>query len=213
MQNTLVSHLVATYRPDATILHGSRARGRERMHSDWDFILLYNQLTDIKSGRILYEGQNIEFSTHVLPITNIFDAFDIKLQGAKVLHEKGSVGTTLLEEARAYYAQGVHWPEDKISSHRLWTEGRINGMKDNIDNQIVFNKYFTDFYGRVFNYWYWLLRHQHSQPIYIAAEEVLEKDPEYYELVSNLVSSKSSPEKKVSAADAIYQRLFSTTLV
>jgi len=49
MQEIITSHLIETYEPDAIILHGSRARGKAREHSDWDFILLYAKPTTAKN--------------------------------------------------------------------------------------------------------------------------------------------------------------------
>ncbi|PJC55817.1 hypothetical protein CO026_03655 [Candidatus Kaiserbacteria bacterium CG_4_9_14_0_2_um_filter_41_32] len=94
-----------------------------------------------------------------------------------------------------------------MSGHKLWLQGRINGMKDNVDNPIIFEKYFTDFYGQIFNYWYWLLQNKHSQPIYIATEEIAATNTEYYELISKLISS-IAPTDKVKVAEEIGMRLF-----
>jgi predicted nucleotidyltransferase len=208
MQDDILNHLKNTYQPDAVILHGSRARGKERSHSDWDIILLYSQQPDVKSGRELYKEQNIEYSVHVLPADDIFEHFGAKLQGAKVLFEKGDIGTTLLKQANDYYSKGVHWSPEKIADHKLWMEGRINGMRDNVDNPIVFEKYFSDFYSRIFNYWYWILHHQHSEPIYIAEEEIAEKDSVYFSLVSILVDPTTSLAEKVGVTDKVHDRLF-----
>ena len=180
----------------------------EREHSDWDIILLYNQQPETKNGRELYKGQNIEYSVCTLPIADIYEQFGEKLQGAQILFEEAGTGTALLRQASDYYAQGVHWSSEKIASHRLWMEGRINGMRDNIDNSIVFEKYFVDFYSRIFNYWYWILQKQHSQPIYIATKEMVEKDNQYLELVSILINRDTSLPDKVAVAEKIYFKLF-----
>lgn len=210
MQETITAHLIDTYAPNAIILHGSRARGKAREHSDWDFVLLYSQATTVENGREMFLDQNIEYSIHQLPISDIIDEFGAKLQGAKVLYEKNDEGSTLLQQATNEYAQGVHWTTKRIANHKLWLEGRINGMKDNIDNPVVFNKYYSDFYGRVFNYWYWILQQQHSQPVYIAQEEVAEKDPVYYKLVSTFTSLSTGHDEKVVTGHKIFKRLFST---
>jgi len=208
MQDTITEHLHSTYSPDAIILHGSRARGKEREYSDWDFIFLYNQPTDVKSGRELFQEQNVEFSVYTLPTSDIYEQFGSKLQKAKVLYEKSTEGTDLLKQAESYYSQGVHWSPEKNNGHRLWMKGRIDGMSDNTDNPIVFNKYFGDFSGRVFNYWYWILKKEHSQPIYVATEEVAESDPDYYRLVSKLVDAESSLNEKVDISREIFIKLF-----
>ena len=207
MLGDITNHILETYRPDAIILHGSRARGKERQHSDWDIILLYNGPTDIKNGRELYKEQNIEYSVHSLPIEDIFEQFGTKLQGATVLCEQGNIASTLLKQAADYYAQGVRWSPEKIVAHKLWLQGRINGMKDNVDNPIIFEKYFTDFYNRIFDYWYWLLQNKHSQPIYVAVEEIATIDRDYYELLSKLIDSTILIEK-VAIAEEIGARLF-----
>ena len=208
MQDKIANHLQEIYHPDAVILHGSRARGKGRPHSDWDFILLYNQPIDIKNGRESFEDQNIEYPVCILPVDDIYGQFEAKLLGAKVLYEKNTEATDILKKAEEFYARGVHWSPEKTSDHRLWLQGRINGMKDNVDNPVVFSKYFCDFYGRVFNYWYWILQHQHSQPIYIATEEISTKDPEYYGPVSALADQGTSLEEKVELSEKIGARLF-----
>lgn len=208
MEQDIIAHIKDGYHPDAIILHGSRARGKERDHSDWDFIFLYNELTDIKSGRELYQQQNLEFSVYVLPPSDIYEQFGTKLQGAKVLYEKENEGTILLQQATDYYGLGVHWSDEKIADHRLWIMGRINGMEDNADNPIIFTKYYTDFYSRIFNYWYWVLQHQHSQPIYIAVVEIAKKDPGYHELVSIFTSPDTPIEKRIRTAKELSARLF-----
>jgi hypothetical protein len=87
-------------------------------------------------------------------------------------------------------------------------KGRIDGMVDNIDNPIVFNKYFGDLPGRVFNYWYWVLKNKHSQPIYTATAEVAKSDPDYHRLVSKLVAVESSLSEKVDISRRIFLKLF-----
>ena len=179
MLNDIVTHLKESFNPDAIILHGSRARGKERPYSDWDFILLYRQPATVKNGRLLFNGQNIEYSVFSLPVVDIFRTFDTKLNKAKVISDTDDIGAELIAEATAYYNKGVHWNEEKRASHKLWLGGRLAGMRDNVGNPLLFQKYFSDFYGRIFNYWYWLVAHQHSEPIYVAVEEIQKRDVEY----------------------------------
>jgi hypothetical protein len=209
MIEKIVNHVIETYEPDSIILHGSRARNKEREHSDWDIILLFTQQTEVKNGRELFEGQNIEYSVQVLPVEDIFGTFGAKLQGAVVLFEKDGIGSSLLKEADAYYEQGVYWLQEKINAHELWIEGRIQGMVDSIDNPLLFHKYFSDFYDRVYNYWYWLKQHKHSQPIYIATEEILEKDPTFYKLLLSLFEDDVSPQKQANICCDIRDHLLS----
>lgn len=208
MLGKITDYLLKTYKPNAIILHGSRARGKERPHSDWDFVLLYTSPTGIKNGRDGFENQNIEFSVHTVPISDIYDEFSNKLQVAKVVFEEDTIASDVLEQASAFYAKGVHWSKEVIADHELWMQGRIGGMRDNVVNEMIFVKYQADFYQRVFNYWYWILQNKHSQPFYVAVEEVRQSDNEYYELVSQFASANTSLDKKVEIAEEICERLF-----
>jgi len=155
----------------------------------------------------MFEEQNVEYSVYILPVDDIFEQFGTKLQEAKELYEKDDSGANLLKQATDYYAKGVHWSPEKVSGHKLWLQGRINGLKDNVDNPIMFEKYFTDFYGRIFNYWYWLPQNKHSQPIYTATEEIATIDPEYYEIIAKLISGTALTDK-AKVAEEIGIRLF-----
>lgn len=207
MQTEIVNHLKEKFKPEAIILHGSRARGKERPHSDWDFILLFNCETEVKTGRRFFKGENIEYTLAVLPVADIYEAFGAKLQKAKVLYESNSSGTELLKRAEDYYSEGVNWSPEKLSGHKLWMQGRIDGMRDNIDNLLIFDKYDRDFRGRLFNYWYWIIQHKHSQPVYVAVDEIKETDPDYFELVEKYFFE-TDLSKKVGMAEAISAKLF-----
>ncbi len=179
MQDKIIDHLKNTYYPDAIILHGSRARGMNRKNSDWDFILLYKNNTICKNGRQLFEGQNIEVSIFVLPVADIIKSFFTKLQEAVVVFEKEHIGTDLLDKARSVYSQKLSLSKENINGHRLWFQERVDGMKDVVNDPILFTKYYSDLYPRIFNYWYWILHKKNSQPIYVAIEEIKINDPEY----------------------------------
>ena len=208
MLNIIVEYLRANFQPDSIILHGSRARGRERPHSDWDFILLYKSPTTHKNGRLLIEDQNVEYYLVSLPVVNIFSTFDTKLNKAILIFDTDDVGSKLLTIAAEYYNQGVHWDKEKQNSHKLWIDGRVDGMRDNTENPFIFQKYYGDFYGRVFNYWYWLVANQHSEPIYIALDEIRELDPVYFKLVTEFADSLNEPQQKVLIAESIVSLLF-----
>jgi hypothetical protein len=207
MQTEIVNHLKEKFSPDAIILHGSRARGKERPHSDWDFILLFSGETELKTGRTLFKDQNIEYTVTMLPVKNVYEEFGAKLQQAKVLYESNGSGTELLKRAEEYYSEGVHWSLEKIAGHKLWMQGRIDGMRDNTDNLIIFDKYDRDVRGRLFNYWYWILQQKHSQPVYVALEEIKEADPDYFKLVEAYFVE-IDLKKKVELAEAISVKLF-----
>lgn len=81
-------------------------------------------------------------------------------------------------------------------------------MRDSINNPLLFQKYFGDFYGRIFNYWYWLVAQRHSEPIYVAIDEIKKEDPIYFKMITEIVNTPSSSEVKVQLASKICDYLF-----
>jgi hypothetical protein len=208
LQSLITEELVRNFDPDAVILHGSRARGMARESSDWDFILIYESETTHKNNRATMHGQNIEYTVVSLPVKDIWETFGIKLNHAKVVYEKTSVGSTLLSQAQKFYNEGVYWSDAKKESHCLWFEGRIEGMKHYIDQPEMFYKYFSDLYSRLTNYWYWLKQNKHSEPIYVAVPDIATKDPEYANLLIQLTDQKMTFYQKVEIAEQIKNFLF-----
>jgi len=201
--------LIAKFDPDAIIIHGSRARGLAREHSDWDFFLLFTEQTSHQSSRMHIDGQNVECTIITLPVADIWNTFGSKLSHAKVVFEKEAAGTDLLLRAEKYYNDGVHWSDAKREMHKLWFDGRIEGMRHYVADPEIFFKYFADVYSRTTNYWYWIKEHRHSEPIYVAIPEIGEKDPEYSELLKQLTSPETSLEEKVLVCEKMRDYLFS----
>lgn len=209
MEQDITNHLRELFNPVAIIIHGSRAVGREREHSDWDFFLIYEANAEVpKNGRLIWQDQNIEHSHHTLPIEQIEDEFGTKMQFGRVVYEKESEGTDLLAAAKAHYAKPAGWTEQDDYNHSLWMRGRVDGMKDTVDQPLVFERYASDFYARITNYWYWSIHDTYPKPIYFALEEIAEKDPAYYVLIEQFVHE-TDRTKRVEAAEEILQRCFS----
>jgi hypothetical protein len=207
MEQTIVDYLRETYKPEAIILHGSRASGHERAHSDWDFVLLYSSEIDLpKNGRTKILGENIEFSHHHLPIVDVMKEFSVKLQNARVVYESESFGAEVLQSAQTACLQPLAWTPEEKHSHSLWMQGRIAGMSDTLNEPLLFEKYAADFYTRITNYWYWAIHDRYSKPMYLALEEIKDEDSEYFLIIKNFVQS--SNEEKVNAAERIYQKCF-----
>lgn len=208
MEQKITEYAKEKYQPAAIILHGSRAVGHERAHSDWDLILLFHPHEDLPAnGRWFWQEHNIEYSCHQLPITDIEKEFGIKLQFGRVLYEQAGVASELLQIARDYYAQPLKWSTEQTASHRLWVQGRVDGMRDTIAEPLLFEKYASDFYSRITNYWYWVIQNSFPKPIYVALDEIKEQDPAYYSLIETFVTE-IDRVKRVAAAENITQRCF-----
>jgi len=207
MEEKIIQHLREVYKPLAIILHGSRASGHEREHSDWDFVLLYPKENELPSnGRLDVDRQNVEFSHHHIPAEDIEKEFGVKLQNSRVVFEMNSEGSGLLTQAQQIYSQPVGWSDKDKYNHSLWMRGRIDGMHDAVNNPIVFERYASDFFARITNYWFLSLHDKNPQPIYLALQEIAEKDPEYFIYIEKFVHG--SNVEKVKAAEDVYQKCF-----
>jgi predicted nucleotidyltransferase len=55
------------YGATAVILHGSRAIGMDRPHSDWDMFLLFNEMPAMAFNREEIEGEDVEWKAVKVP--------------------------------------------------------------------------------------------------------------------------------------------------
>lgn len=211
MEQAIIDYLRETYKPEAIILHGSRASGHARARSDWDFVLLHEQGMELPvNGRAYVSGENIEFTHHPLPVTDVMKEFSIKLQNARVVYEHNLVGSEVLKRAKAACAEPLAWTAHTKYDHSLWMQGRIDGMNDTTDEPLLFEKYAADFYSRITNYWYWAICDRYPKPMYLALEEIKEKDSEYFDLVEKFVNT-SNRKEKVGVAKLVYEKCFGNT--
>jgi len=208
MEQEITEHLRGLFNPTAIIIHGSRAVGRERAHSDWDIFLIYEEGAELsKNGRLVWQDQNIEYSHHTLPVENIEDEFGVKLQFGRVLYQANSEGAELLKQAKEFYQEPINWSDEHRESHRLWMKGRVDGMRDTVGQPLIFERYASDFYARITNYWYIAIHNTHTKPIYLALEEIQERDPDYFDLIIGFIESVDKIQK-VQTAEKIMERCF-----
>ena len=212
MEKELGAYLKDAYQPDAIILHGSRATGNERVHSDWDFILLYTHNDTPGNFREMVNEHNVEVQSVVLPVDDILDTFDSKLQHARVVFEKDGEGTLLLERAQALYAKGFEWPASWPTGPHLWMQGRVDGMRDSLGNNEVYFRYLSQLYIRAINYWYVVLHKEYSQPVYLALPDIAERDPRYRALLAQLADPAIAYSEKVEVAQRMVEHVFGSAV-
>ncbi|MBI2030781.1 nucleotidyltransferase domain-containing protein [Candidatus Kaiserbacteria bacterium] len=206
----IVDHLRGAYHPVAILLHGSRAAGKNRPHSDWDIVLLFDAEVPAKSGYEGIEGEDVDWKAVQLPLEqkNILSTFGPRLQEARVLWESGSAGSLLLEQALAEYRKGVHFDETELKSARQFFEHKISGMKDDRDTPYMFLRHLSVLYAKASNFWFNVLHNEFSKPFYVAVPTIQSKDPEYYQRLMVLCSSSYSNDEKIKAAEWINKKLF-----
>jgi predicted nucleotidyltransferase len=197
------------YSPNAVILHGSRAVGMNRPHSDWDILLLFNERPEVALNREQVAGEDVEWEAVKVPVAEnaILSTVGVELQFGNVLWEDASrAGTRLLEQAAAFYAKGVQLTEADRAKYKQYLCHKVAGMEDDIATPYMFLRHQYAFFLRASNWWF-EMNGQYPKPFYIAMPIIRERDPEYHELLLT-VSAAGSNETKIAAARRLVSRLF-----
>jgi len=210
MEEKIIEYLKNKYSPSAIILHGSRAIGRAREHSDWDFLMLFHELPKPPDFREMVDNQNIEVISLKSDISEdkIISEMGTKLQNARVVFDVNSHGERVLNAAKKHYTKGFSWPDTWPNGPKLFMESKIDGMSDYVDEPEIFQKYLGTFYERALNYWYQVLHKMFSQPVYLAVETIKNEDPEYFLHLSALASPSVTNQDKIEHAQKIHAMLF-----
>lgn len=205
----IVEVLKAKYHPVAILLHGSRAVGKERPHSDWDILMLFDGNVPRRGYREIIDGEDIEWKAFKIPAAtdSIIGIFDMNLQFARMLWEENTAGSVLLEKASVAYSRGPQLSPDDIRREKQFLDHKLFGMIDDINTPYMFLRHLGVFFNRVSNLWFEILHNEFPKPFYIAIPEIRERDAEYSQHLEVLYSSTTSREK-VDAGRWIVQKLF-----
>lgn len=205
----IVDYLKATYEPEAVILHGSRAIGKERQHSDWDILMLFKSEPIRKSNREDIEGEDVEWKAFTLPVeqSRVLDDFGVVLQNARVLWERNGEGNNLLELAQSEYAKGAQLTKEDHIRYRQFLTHKLHSLEDDRDTPYMFLRHLGEFFNRASNWWFEVLHDELRKPLYIALPEIQERDPEYFELLM-ILCGENSKQNKIDAARGVIARLF-----
>ncbi len=205
----IAKFLLDKYKPEAIILHGSRAVGQNRAHSDWDILMLFTEETTKKSNRERIVGEDVEWKGIRIPILDerIYDDLGVILQFAKVLWEEGKTGSELIEQAKRVYSKGSQIDPSKHARCKQFLEHKLNGMLDDVNTPALFLKHQYEFFARATNWWFEILHNENERPFYFALPEIEKRDKEYYDLLM-IVCGQGSNEEKIEAGKKIVPKLF-----
>lgn len=212
-EQKIVEYLKNKYHPVGIILHGSRAVGKERAHSDWDIILLFREAPSRMKYREEVEGEDVEWKGYVLPIKNeeIILRCGAYLQFAQVLWEEDGEGTDLTHRASVEYAKGPRLSNEEKEGELLFLRHKFLGMQDNEEVSYMFLRHLSVFFNRASNLWFEILHNEFSKPFYLAIPEIKERDPEYCRHLK-ILSSNIANSEKIIAAERILEKFDKVTL-
>jgi hypothetical protein len=138
MEQKLIDYFKQKHQPLAIILHGSRAVGKEKEHSDWDTFFV------LKEPRKIYReivfGQNCEGANIGYPISDVDlkkHAWSLRRGNARVLFEVDGIGTEILERCAKITESELPMSKEEWQSWQAWYAARIDSMKDYRDDPVA----------------------------------------------------------------------------
>jgi hypothetical protein len=209
LEDGLISLLRQKYSPSAILLHGSRAIGKERVHSDWDIIMLFDRVPTNTTNREVLGRQCIEWKAFPAdtPRQDIIKRFGVYLQFARVLWEANGCGSQLLRVSKLLYSAGPQLSSDQLRRERLYFRHKIDGLVDDQETPELFFRHLCALFNSSVSMWFALLKNKYSQPLYLAMPLIQRDDPEYYANLLTILGAKTNSQKII-AAERVYEQLF-----
>ncbi|MCB9808921.1 nucleotidyltransferase domain-containing protein [Candidatus Nomurabacteria bacterium] len=208
-EKILTQHILTKYNPRAIFLHGSRASGHAREHSDWDFAILVDQ--ECETFREIIEGENIEVLPLVMPLdqkTAPWWRWHALRQGnVKIIHDPENLGPELITKVTQHYHEPLEISHERLLSKKARYHTDIDSMIDYKDEPVAFFRKLGAFYERALRFWFEILHKKNMPQVYLSLPEIKEQDPEYFELLNTLAGN-SSNEEKIETAQKTLRMLF-----
>lgn len=207
-EQQLTEYILKKYSPTAILIHGSRASGYAREHSDWDFAIIVDRDTEVE--RELIDGANLEIRVLQLPFDEqkIGDKWmALRKENIKVVYDPKNITEDIIEKVTEYYNKPIEWSHADIFGHKAWYRSHIDGMIDYQNDHLAFYRKLSELYTRSIMYWFHYLHNTYMPQVYLSLPRIEKEDPEHYELLKILAGNGTNQEK-VTAAEQIYLRIW-----
>jgi predicted nucleotidyltransferase len=210
MEQKLVNYILEKYKPLALLLHGSRANGNSREHSDWDFAIIVND--KITTDREIIDNQNIEIRVLVLPLPeltreNSSPWLVLRAGNIKVLFDTNNIAENIISQVTEYYNTPLVFSNSEIAGHGAWFKSQVDGMIDYQNEQEAFFRKLSELYPRTIMYWFHFKRRRYMPQVYQSLPIIKQEDPEYFKLIEILAGNFSNIEK-IKTAEIIFSKIF-----
>lgn len=207
IEQELTDYIIKKYNPIAVLLHGSRASGNAREHSDWDFAIFVTE--KIIANREIIKNQNIEIMVLVLPVPDTIDSQWIVLRqgNVKVLYDPQNKATEIIEKVTEFYKIPRDFSEGEFHGHGAWFRSQLDGMIDYQNEQEAFFRKLSELYPRVIMYWFHFIKNTYMPQVYYSLPILETEDPDYFNYLKILAGNFSN-EEKITAAENIYKRIW-----
>lgn len=208
LENKLTTYLLEKYNPISIILHGSRANGKERKHSDWDFAIIVDKKTEVE--REIIDESNIDVTVLELPFEeeNIQGKWLIlREDNCKILFDKNLIAKNIIDKVTKYYYTPRVWTSSDMLGHKAWFRSQLDGMIDYQDEHEAFFRKLGELYIRSIQIWFWFVKLGYMPQVYKSIPQIEMGDPEYFKLLKILAGNCSNAEK-IEVGEEIYKRIW-----
>jgi predicted nucleotidyltransferase len=207
IEQELTDYIVEKYNPIAVLLHGSRASGNAREHSDWDFAIFVTE--KITANREIIKSQNIEIRVLVLPIPDKIDNQWLVLRqgNVKVLYDPQNKTLDVIKKVTGFYSEPLDFSEGEFYGHGAWFRSQLDSMIDYQNEQEAFFRKLSELYPRVIMYWFHFIKHTYMPQVYYSLPILQTEDLHYFNYLKILAGNFSN-EEKIVAAENIYKRIW-----
>lgn len=189
----------------AIVLHGSRANGMAKEHSDWDIAVFSDKKIDL--NRDIIFGANVEYKQFTLPLTeNQTLGFPIRSENTKILFDTDSIAKNLILENDEILKKGNNFNDIDRKSRYTFFRSALDGINDYRDNPLILFDKKIDFYTRIVMSWYYFLHKEFQPSGYIAFPRIEKEDPEFYKF-QDFVKEESA-DGLIKIGKEIVKRLF-----
>lgn len=206
-QDNIVEHLKTVYQPDAIILHGSRARKKNRPTSDWDIYLVTRQELLSRTSEV-FEGQILDINVIRFPLKTDgwADAFGSSLEVAEVLFDPSGTGAEVMRVAKEIYSRGRGLTESEYQNKKHYFDRLVLRLNEYVAVPEIFFYYVGFLYEDAIRFWF-ELRDTWSKPVYEALPIIQTDDPEYFSQLK-ILFGRGVEEDKLKAAKMLRSKLF-----
>lgn len=190
----------------AIVLHGSRANGMAKEHSDWDIAVFADKKLDLHRDIIF--GANVEYKQFIMPLPEGETLpFAIRSENTKILFDTNSLAKNLILENDIQVAKGNNFTETNRKGRYTFFRSVLDGINDYRDNPLILFDKKIDFYRRIVESWHVFLRKEFQPSGYIAFPRIEKEDPEFYKLIQDFVKAENADEL-IRVGTEIVKRLF-----
>ncbi len=193
IEEKLVEHIKEKYNPLSIVLHGSRANGSAREHSDWDFLIITEK--DMNTHGELLEGSKIDYHQLIHPIPEGKGlSFMYRPENVKILFDTNDIAKEFIMNSDEFVTKGNQFTEVERKSRHAFLTSALNGIQDYGDNSLIMFDKKIDFYTRALPSWFRFLKKEYMPSGYIAFPRIEKEDIEFHSLIQQFVCENDSVE-------------------